>query len=113
MVRRLRVLTKPGKDYLAVPESALLEDQDPPSVIIVEDIKTVKNADGKDEQTGTVRRMRAKVGVHDRVLKQVAILGLEDPEGKWQGDLEKVQFVIKNGQGLETGDSVRLEEEEE
>ncbi len=113
VVRRLRVLTKPGKDYLAVPESALLEDQDPPSVIIVEDIKTEKNADGKDEQTGTVRRMRAKVGVHDRVLKQVAILGLEDPEDKWQGDLDKVQFVTKNGQGLETGDAVRLEEEEE
>jgi len=113
VVCRLRVLTKPGKDYLAIPESALLEDQDPPSVIIVEDIKTEKNTDGKNEQTGTVRRMRAKIGVRDRVKKEVAILGLEDPEGKWRGDLDKVQFVTENGQGLETGDAVRLEEKEE
>ena len=104
---------RPGSD-LAVPEAALLEDQDPPSVIIVEELKTEKNADGEDEQTGTVRRMRAKVGVRDRVKKKVAIVGLkEHPEDPWQGDLDKVQFVTKNGQGLETGDSVRLEEEEE
>ena len=113
VVRRLRVLTKPGVKYLAIPESALIEDQEPPSVIIVEDIKTEKNADGKDEQTGVVRRMRAKIGVRDRVKKLVAILGLEDPEGKWQGELEKVRFVTGNGTGLETGDAVRLEEDEE
>ncbi len=113
VVRRLRVLTRPGMKYLAIPESALLEDQEPPSVIIVEDIKTEKNADGQEEQTGVVRRMRAKIGVRDRVKKLVAILGLEDPEGKWQGDLEKVRFVTKNGKGLETGDVVRLEEDKE
>ena len=85
-----------------------MEDQDPPSVVIVEDVKTAKNADGKGEQTGTARRMRAIVGVRDRVLKQVAILSLEDPEGKWKGDLEQVLFVTQKGQGLQTGDAVRL-----
>ena len=113
VVRRLRVLTKPGNDYLALPESALMEDQDPPSVVIVEDVKTAKNAEGKDEQSGTARRMRAIIGVRDRVLKQVALLGLEDPEGKWKGDLEQMLFVTQKGQGLQTGDAVRLEEEED
>jgi multidrug efflux pump subunit AcrA (membrane-fusion protein) len=113
VVQRVRVLTLPGKDYLALPESALLEDQDPPSVEIVEDVKTVKSADGKDQQTGTVRRLTAIVGVHDRVLHQVAILQLKDPEGKWAGKIEDTLFITKNGQGLQTGDAVRLEEEAE
>jgi membrane fusion protein, multidrug efflux system len=111
VVQRVRVLTLPGKDYLALPESALNENQDPPSVDIVEDVKTTKNSDGKDEQTGTVRRLTAVVGVHDRVLHQVAILQLKDPEGKWTGKIEDALFITKNGQGLQTGDAVRLEEE--
>ena len=113
VVQRVRVLTLPGKDYLALPESALLEDQDPPSVEIVEDVKIKKNADGKDEQTGTVRRLIAIVGVQDRVLHRVAILQLKNPEGKWTGKIEDVLFITKNGQGLQTGDAVRLEEEAE
>jgi multidrug efflux pump subunit AcrA (membrane-fusion protein) len=111
VVQRVRVLTLPGKDYLALPESALIENQDPPSVDIVEDVKTTKNSDGKDEQTGTVRRLNAVVGVHDRVLHQVAILQLKDPEGKWTGKIEDALFITNNGQGLQTGDAVRLEED--
>jgi RND family efflux transporter MFP subunit len=112
VVQRVRILTLPGKDYLALPESALLEDQDPPGVEIVEDVKTVKSADGKEEQTvGTVRRLTAIVGVHDRVLHQVAILQLKDPEGKWTGKIEDALFITKSGQGLQTGDAVRLQEE--
>ena len=77
----------------------------------MEDVKTEKNADGKDEQIGTVRRLTAMVGVHDRVLHQVAILKLDDPDGKWAGKIEDALFITQNGQGLQTGDAVRLEEE--
>jgi HlyD family secretion protein len=111
VVQRIRVLTLAGKEYLAIPESALVEDQDPPSVEIVEDVKTEKDADGKDQQTGTVRRLTVVVGVHDRVQHQVAILKLEDPEGKWAGKIEDALFITQNGQGLQTGDAVRLSEE--
>ena len=114
VVRRLRVLTKPGQDYLAIPESALMEDKEPPSVVIVEDVKTGKNTDGEEEQTGTARRMQAIIGVRDRVLKQVAILGLEEADGKkWTGDLEQALFVTQKAQGLQTGDPVRLQADEE
>jgi RND family efflux transporter MFP subunit len=112
-VVRLRVLTKPGKACWALPESALMEDQDPPGVVVVEDIEEKKNAEGKDEQLGKARRLRAVVGVRDRVLHQVEILRLEDPEKKWHGDLENTQVVVEKGQGLQTGDAVKLEEEEE
>ena len=111
VVQRIHVLTLPGQEYLSVPESALIEDKDPPSVEIVEDVKTEKDGDGKEQQTGTVRRLTAIVGVHDRVKHEVAILKLEDPEGKWKGKIADTVFITQNGQGLQTGDAVRLEEE--
>ena len=82
-------------------------------MVIVENVQTVKNSENKEEQIGTARRLRAVVGVHDRVLKQVGLVGLEDPEGSWKGDLDKVLFITKKGQGLQTGDPVRLEEEDD
>ena len=112
-VARVRILTKPGKACWAVPESALLEDQDPPGIVVVEDVKVEKNAEGKDEQTGKVRRLRAVIGIRDRVLHQVEIVRLEDVEKKWHGDLEQTLIVVEKGQSLQTGDAVKLEEEED
>jgi RND family efflux transporter MFP subunit len=112
-VVRIRVLTKPGKACWAVPEAALMEDQDPPGVVVVEDVEVKKNADGKEEETGKARRLKVVTGVRDRVLHQVEILRLEDPEKKWQGDLEHALIVVEKGQGLQTGDAVRLEQDED
>jgi RND family efflux transporter MFP subunit len=112
-VARIRVLTRPGKACWTVPEAALQEDQDPPGVVIAEDVKTEKNADGKDEERGKARRLQAMIGVRDRVLHQVEVLRLEDPEKKWKGDLESALVIVEKGQGLQTGDDVRLEVEED
>ncbi|OWK39066.1 efflux RND transporter periplasmic adaptor subunit [Fimbriiglobus ruber] len=112
-VARVRILTRPGKSCWAVPESALLEDQDPPGIVLVEDVAVTKNAEGKDEQTGKVRRLRAVIGVRDRILHQVEIVRLEDVEKKWRGDLEHALIVIAKGQGLQTGDAVKFEAEDD
>jgi RND family efflux transporter MFP subunit len=112
-VTRVRILTQPGRACWSLPESALTEDQDPPSVVVVEDIAIKTNADGKEEQSGKARRLRAVVGVRDRTLKQVEVVRLEDPDKKWHGDLEHVLIVVEKGQGLQTGDAVRLEQEED
>ncbi len=112
-VVRLRVLTRPGRACWAVPESALMEDQDPPGVVVVEDVEEKTNADGKEEQTAKARRVRAITGVRDRVLRQVEVLRLDDPEKKWHGDLESALIVVEKGQGLQTGDAVKLEVEED
>jgi RND family efflux transporter MFP subunit len=112
-VARVRILTKPGKACWAIPESALLEDQDPPSIVVVEDVEVKKNAEGKDEQIGKARRLQAKIGMRDRVLRQVEILSVWDPEKKWRGSLEEALIVVEKGQSLQTGDVVKLEEEEE
>jgi RND family efflux transporter MFP subunit len=114
-VLRVRVLTQPAKECLALPEAAVSEDEEVPTVVIVEDIKTAKNDEGKEEKTGTARRLQAVLGVRDRNLHLVEIVRLEDPDKeakvKWQGEVKDQQFVVEGGQGLQTGDKVKLEVE--
>ncbi len=112
-VVRVRILTRPGQSCWAVREAALLEDQDPPGIVVVEDVAVTKNAEGKEEQTGKVRRVKAEIGMRDRVLGYVEIVRLYDDETKWHGDLEHALIVIEKGQGLQTGDAVKLDEEED
>jgi RND family efflux transporter MFP subunit len=112
-VLRLRVLTQPGRECLSLPEAAVSEDQQVPTVVIVEGIKTEKNDEGKEETVGTARRLQVTLGVRDRILHQVEILGLEDPDKeakvKWQGEAKDQQFVVEGGLGLQTGDKVKLD----
>src|SRR5262249_31701983 len=111
---RALVLTTPGRACLTLPESALMEDQDPPAVIAVEDHQQTKTDEGKEIETGKARKLLVKkAGIRDRVLHLVEIISLEDPEKKWQGTLETTKFVVEKGQGLRTGDPIKLEEEEE
>ncbi len=90
-----------------------MEDEEQPTVVIVENIKTGTNADGKEETTGVARRVQVELGLRDRVLHQVEILRLidpeKDPEKKWKGDIKEAQFVVEGGQGLQTGDVVKLD----
>jgi multidrug efflux pump subunit AcrA (membrane-fusion protein) len=112
---KVRALTTPGRAALTLPESAVMEDQDPPAVIVVNDYK-VKEEEGKPPvETGTARKLEAKIGIRDRVNKVVEILSVNDPEEKdrWKGSLDTAKFVFKRGQGLRNGDEIQLEAEEE
>ena len=114
-VTRIRVLTAPGKECLNVKESAVQEDDEQPTVVIVTDVKTGTNADGKEETTGVARRVKAVLGVRDRTLHQIEIVRLEDPEKdpakRWAGEVKDALFVVEGGPGLQTGDAVKLEVE--
>jgi RND family efflux transporter MFP subunit len=110
---RLQVQTSPEKERITVPDTALMEDQDPPTVLIVEHVEVKKNKEGKDEKLGKARRLQAKVGVRDRRWHVVEILGLEDPEKKEAVPLQDALIIVKGGQGLRDDDTVKLEEEEE
>lgn len=117
-VARVEVMTRPEEARLTVPESALLEDQDPPGIVVVEDVKVVTNKEGKEEKIGKARKLRAIVGIRDRRWKVVEILGLEDPEKEPDKrravpPLEEALIVTKGAHGLQTDDPVKLEEEEE
>jgi membrane fusion protein (multidrug efflux system) len=116
-VSRIRVLTGPGKECLNIKESAVQEDDEQPTIVIVTDVKKGTNADGKEETTGIARRMKVVLGMRDRTLHQVEIIRLEDPEKdptkRWTGEVKDALFVVEGGQGLQTGDTVKLEVEEE
>jgi RND family efflux transporter MFP subunit len=114
-VTRIRVLTAPSKECLNVKESAVQEDDEQPTVVIVTDVKTGTNADGKEETTGVARRVKAVLGVRDRTLHQIEIVRLEDPEKdpakRWAGEVKDALFIVEGGPGLQTGDAVKLEVE--
>jgi RND family efflux transporter MFP subunit len=116
-VLRIRVLTGPGKECLNIKESAVQEDDEQPTVVIVTDVKVGTNADGKEETTGIARRVKVVLGMRDRTLHQVEIVRLEDPEKdpakRWTGEVKDALFVVEGGQGLQTGDAVKLEVEED
>jgi hypothetical protein len=82
-------------------------------VIVVDNYKKEVNKEGKEEETGVARILRVKTGIHDRVLQLVEIISVDDPEKKWQGNLETAKFVVEKGNGLRNGDPIKLEQEEE
>ncbi len=113
-VLRIRVRTKPPRECLSLPESAVQEDQLPPTVVVVTDVGAKKDDAGKEMTTGTARRIQATLGVRDRILHQVEIVRLEDPEKdpekKWHGEIKDALFVTEGAPGLQTGDAVKREE---
>src|SRR5262249_32345711 len=78
-VVRIRIQTKPKKKRLVVPDTVLLEDRDPPQVIVIEDIKE-EEKEGKKEKVGKVRFLRVELGVRNREESKSEILRLIDPE---------------------------------
>jgi multidrug efflux pump subunit AcrA (membrane-fusion protein) len=108
-VLRVRVLTKPGRECLSLRESAVQEDEEFPTVVVITDVEDKKDADGKDVTVGVARRLRVVLGTRDRTLRQVEILSLDDPEKKWAGDVKDALFVVEGGQGLQSGDVVKLD----
>jgi RND family efflux transporter MFP subunit len=112
-VLRFNIQTEEGRECLSLPESAVSEDQEVPTVVIVEDVKVEKNDEGKEETIGTARRLQVKLGVRSRTLHQVEILSLEDPDKeakvKWQGNPKEQQYVVEGALGLQTGDKLKLD----
>jgi RND family efflux transporter MFP subunit len=112
MVTRVQVQTRNEEPRLTIPDSALMEDTDPPTVVIVADLKPVKNKDGKEEEQGKARKLRARLGVRDRNERRAEIIGLETDK-KEPIPIENALFVIKGGNGLQDGDVVKLEQEDD
>jgi HlyD family secretion protein len=111
MVQRVEVLTQQEKPRLALPWAALLEDRDPPEVVVVRDVKT-ETKEGKQEKLGKARKLRATLGVRDPGRQLVEIVSLEDPEKKEKVSPEGTLFVVEGGYGLHDDDAVKLEEAE-
>jgi multidrug efflux pump subunit AcrA (membrane-fusion protein) len=113
-VIRFRVETKPTRECLSIPETALQESEEPPTVVVVDQIKIVKDKDtGKEDTVGVAHRVEVVLGVRNK--GQVEIVSLNDPEKnekkKWTGTVKDAQFVVEGGQGLQSDDKVKLDVE--
>jgi membrane fusion protein (multidrug efflux system) len=111
----VEVQTRPEAKRWVIPEAALMEDQDPPGVVVVEQVQ-VKEHEGKKEKTGKARRLQARIGVRQRsrqgVEGLVEVLALTDPETHKEVPLAGVLFVTEGGAGLASDDQVAIREDE-
>jgi RND family efflux transporter MFP subunit len=110
-VVRVQVLTSPEQERLTIPEACIMEDLEVPVVTAVEDVKTEKKGD-EEQQVGKVRTLQAVLGVRDRDKHIVEVLDLEDPATKEKVAAEGLLFVTAGGNGLKTGDAVKLRKPE-
>ncbi len=107
---RVQVMTKAEDERYVLPEAALMEDQDPPTVITA--IEVTKTKDGKEEKMLVARRLKATIGIRDRDLHFVEILRLEPFEKGEPVQVREAQFVTRGANGLRDDDVLRPEEEE-
>jgi HlyD family secretion protein len=114
-VVRVLVQTHADKDRLVVKEVALMEDQQPPAIVVVRDLET-KDHDGKPEKVGKAVKLEVQVGVRDREKGLVEVLGVAAADKKYKTEkfiLKDLLVVTEGGHGLHDGDTVKLDEEEE
>jgi RND family efflux transporter MFP subunit len=117
-LQRVQVLTRSKKDCLTIPESALMEDSDPPTVNVVETVMEKDAKTGKEEERHKSKKLLADIGLRGTIVEHgeekrcVEVLGLKDPDSKKPVELtEKTLFVYEGGNGLESGDLIKKEEE--
>jgi RND family efflux transporter MFP subunit len=109
-VLRVRVLCQPGKECLTLPEKAVQEDEEKPTVVLVVNVRTEKNAEGKEETLGEARRVPVVLGLRDR-NNHLVEFSFEDP--KLELAKNQALVITKDGQGVQTGDVVKLKAEDD
>jgi multidrug efflux pump subunit AcrA (membrane-fusion protein) len=107
-VARVQVLTQRKEKTLAIPAAALMDDQQPPAVVVA---IPEKNKEGKVEYKAA--KFEAVVGVRDRVQQLVELTGLRDSEANKDIPVRPdMLYVVEGGHGLETGDPMAIQKEE-
>jgi RND family efflux transporter MFP subunit len=96
---RVHVLTEPEQPRLCVSDTALMEDQDPPTLVVI-------------DRAGKALKVKAvELGVRDRGKKVVELRKLVQAENEAEEvDIKEAKFVVKGAAGLHDGDEVELKE---
>ena len=106
----VQVQTKEPKKRLTIPESAVMEDQDPSRVVIA-----VEGRDEKGDQTHKARILTAKLGVCGTVshpegpMRVVEILELEDSQHQ-KVPVQGAHIIMEGGHGLNENDLIHIED---
>jgi RND family efflux transporter MFP subunit len=110
-VVRVLVQTQPEKKRKTITHEALMEDTDPPGVVVVKKIEK-EDLEGKKKIIDGAKKLQAIVGIRSLDGTTVEILGLKDPEKPEEKiDLKEAVFVTEGGYGLKDDDEVKIEEE--
>lgn len=109
----VEVQIEEDKQRMTIPDSALMEDQDPPGVVVLQDLKVEKTKEGKEEKRGKARLLRATIGARDRSWHVVELLALENAETKEMVPLKEALFIVEGGHGLHDGDLVKIQVEDD
>jgi multidrug efflux pump subunit AcrA (membrane-fusion protein) len=108
-LHQVRIRTRVKADCMTIPENALLEDQDPPAVMVA---VPGKDEEGKEEFKA--KKYVVVVGLRDGEKHRVEVEKLRDPETKKEIEPgPHMLFITEGGHGLEDGDLVKEEEHEE
>ena len=117
-VKRVEVVTRTGKEECwAVDEKAVIEDQEPPLVVVTaekkdKDGKVEKDKDGKVKLVAL--RLKATLGVRDRKQGLIEIKGLRlETDKKKEVSPEGQKFIVEGAHGLESGDDLKIEKGED
>lgn len=100
----LSIRTDAPRPRLVLPESALLEAQEPPEVLVVTNLRKQDK-----RELGEVHHYRVLLGVRNRRRHRVEVQGLEpiNPAGPVP-PIGKALFVVAGGHGLNDGDEVQV-----
>ena len=109
----VEVQIEEDKQRMTIPDSALMEDQDPPGVVVLQDLKVEKTKEGKEEKRGKARLLRATIGARDRSWHVVELLSLENAETKEMVPLKEALIIVEGGHGLHDGDLVKIQVEDD
>jgi RND family efflux transporter MFP subunit len=110
-VLRVEVETQPETDRLVIPESALREDEDRPSVLVAVDVKTEKDDKGAEERRGKAKKLLVVPGVRARDRGLVEVLRLEESETKTVVPAQGALVVVRGGTGVKDDADLKVEDE--
>jgi RND family efflux transporter MFP subunit len=118
---QVRIETQPAKDRLVIPDEALMDDTQPPGVIVAQfeipppdedqPADEKKPAAGeKEEKAWIAHQYQAVVGVRDPEHHQVEILALHSTEkDEKPPPVKDAWFVISGWHGVKPGDKLEVE----
>ena len=115
-VARIEVQTEKDKPRTTIPESAVMADQDPPLVVVADDVKLVENEEThKPENIGKAKRLVAKLGLRDRSKHLVELRGLAVVDSATNKETPvpaetwpHIMFITEGGHGLRDGDPIKV-----
>ncbi len=108
----VKVQTEEAKKRWTIPEAAVMDDQDPPVVIIAE---PARDENGKEpmykaRKLNATLGVRAEIGEGEHKMRVVEIRKLEDPDNHTEVELKGTRFITEGAHGLSDGDVLKIEE---